>query len=55
MNETFNKNGKVEKLTNMQGIAVCLNIIDPLSDEHENVRNTSCVSQECFCKISATV
>ena len=31
VNETFNKNAEVEKLTNMQGIAVRLIVIDPLS------------------------
>ena len=30
MNETFNKNAKVEKFTTMFGIAVRLIIIDPL-------------------------
>ena len=30
MNEKFNKNAKVEKFTNMLGIAVCLIVIDPL-------------------------
>ena len=30
MNETFNKNAKVEKFTTMLGIAVRLIIIDPL-------------------------
>ena len=30
MNETFNKNVKVGKLTKMLGIAVCLIVIDPL-------------------------
>ena len=29
MNEKFNKNAKVEKFTNMLGIAVCLLVIDP--------------------------
>ena len=29
MNETFNKNVKVEKFTNMLGIAVRLIVIDP--------------------------
>ena len=29
MNETFNKNVKVEKFTNMLGIAVRLVVIDP--------------------------
>ena len=31
MNEKFNKNAKVEKFTNMLGIAVRLIVIDPLS------------------------
>ena len=31
MNEKFNKNVKVEKFTNMLGIAVCLIVIDPVS------------------------
>ena len=30
MNEKFNKNAKVEKFTNMLGIAVRLIVIDPL-------------------------
>ena len=30
MNEKFNKNAKVEKFTNMLGIAVRLLVIDPL-------------------------
>ena len=30
MNDEFNKNAKVEKITNMLGIAVCLIVIDPL-------------------------
>ena len=29
MNEKFNKNGKVEKFTNMLGIAVRLIVIEP--------------------------
>ena len=29
MDEKFNKNAKVEKITNMLGIAVCLIVIDP--------------------------
>ena len=29
MNEKFNKNAKIEKLTNMLGIAVRLIVIDP--------------------------
>ena len=31
MNEKFNKNAKVEKFTNMLGIAVRLIVIDPLA------------------------
>ena len=31
MNEKFNKNAKVEKFTNMLGIAVCLIVKDPLA------------------------
>ena len=34
MNETFNKNAKVEKFTTMLGIAVRLIIIDPLRPDH---------------------
>ena len=34
MNETFNKNAKVEKFTTMLGIAVRLIVIDPLPVFH---------------------
>ena len=35
MNEKLNKNAKVEKFTNMLGIAVRLIVIDPLSLSRE--------------------
>ena len=35
MNEKFNKNEKVEKFTNMLGIAVRLIVIDPLLSWYE--------------------
>ena len=33
MNETFNENAKVEKVTNILGIAVRLIVIDPLESD----------------------
>ena len=36
MNEKFNKNAKVEKFTNMLGIAVRLIIIDPFCNDPIN-------------------
>ena len=36
MNEKFNKNAKVEKFTNMLGIALRLIVIDPLLNKSQN-------------------
>ena len=42
MNEKFNKNKKVEKFTNMLGIAIRLIVIDPLTKS----KNTSKTRQK---------
>ena len=45
MNEKFNKNAKVEKFTNMLGIAVCLIVIDPFI--HCNIGRKVAICMAC--------
>ena len=45
MNEKFNKNAKVEKFTNMLGIAVCVIVIDPLSKGNNSYKSRSSVTK----------